>query len=293
MPPDRTRHATSLQNLDWIVTDDGSLTLWDQNLQETYHSGCGAVAESLIVYLSNSGVLSRLQQGLATSVFEMGLGTCTTFLLTAAFAESHGAPLDYWAIDNRVLPAEFIRQLDILSHIEKVLQQNAPLLATAGSVTGPDFDQMEPLVASLIANWPSRQELDLLHQRHLQAARQSTKQSMIVMPNSFDIQLSPTTRLRLLVGDASRVDWQQLVSEREKLFDSVFFDAFSPDSTPELWTEFILEGMFHGLEMGGTLTSYCVKSGIRKMLERVGFSVKRLSGPVGGKREVLLAIRDL
>jgi hypothetical protein len=285
------RHSSGVHDLDWIVTDDGSRTLWDQKLQETYHSGCGAAAESLIVYLSNSGVLGRLQQGLATSVFEMGLGTCTTLLLTAAFAASRDTPLDYWAVDNRILPSEIIQHLDILSHLDRILQQNTHLLGTAGNVVRPDFEQMDSLLATLLAAWPSQKDLELLQQHDRKSAFPATMQSQVLTPSSFDIQLSQTIRLRLLVGDATQIGWSKLMGERETPFDSIFFDAFSPDSTPELWTELMLGNMYQLLQAGGTLTSYCVKSGIRRTLERVGFSVQRLPGPFAGKREVLLAVR--
>ncbi len=54
--PKRPTTPTSSAGLHWQITDDGSRTLWDERLDETYHSGCGAVAESLVVYLLNSGV---------------------------------------------------------------------------------------------------------------------------------------------------------------------------------------------------------------------------------------------
>lgn len=291
MPPERKRLATAVPDLDWIVTDDGSFTLWDQTLQETYHSGCGAVAESLIVYLLNSGVLNRLQSGLATSVLEVGLGTCTNLLLAAAVASSRGVELDYWAVENRILPSELIRQLDILSHLDRVLQQNCCLFENVGAVTRRDFDSIETVVAALLAVWPTQRQLLWLDNRERETAGLLTMQSSEAISNPLVIQLTDAIRLNLIIQDATQMNWSGILAVKREPFDCVFFDAFSPESSPELWTESMLQEMYHLLQGGGTLTSFCVKGAVRKRLEKIGFQVQRLPGPVGGKREVLMAIR--
>ena len=33
------------------------------------------------------------------------------------------------------------------------------------------------------------------------------------------------------------MDWQSFASEAKQTFDLIYFDAFAPDSQPELWTE--------------------------------------------------------
>ena len=97
--------------------------------------------------------------------------------------------------------------------------------------------------------------------------------------------------MELIVGDATklneRCDYQKLCGT----FDSVYFDAFSPESSPELWTAQTIDQFCRLLLAGGSLTSYCVKSSIRKTLEQSSMTVQRLPGPVGGKREVLVATR--
>ncbi len=53
----------------------------------------------------------------------------------------------------------------------------------------------------------------------------------------------------------------------------------------------MLQTAFALLKEGGSLTSYCVKSEVRRHLAQIGFEVERLPGPVAGKREVLKASR--
>ena len=73
--------------------------------------------------------------------------------------------------------------------------------------------------------------------------------------------------------------------------DIVYFDAFAPEKQPEMWTPEIFAGIHRAMRPGGVLTTYCAKGAIRRMLQATGFSVERLAGPVGGKREILRAVK--
>lgn len=73
--------------------------------------------------------------------------------------------------------------------------------------------------------------------------------------------------------------------------DAVFHDPFAPADAPELWAESLFQREFDILKPGGRLVTYCVKSEIQKRLKSVGFEIQKTRGPVGGKREVLLATK--
>ena len=69
-------------------------------------------------------------------------------------------------------------------------------------------------------------------------------------------------------------------------FHLVFFDAFSPDVQPELWTEQIFAKIFEALRKDGVLVTYSAKGSVRRAMKSVGFQTERLPGPPG-KREML------
>ncbi len=73
--------------------------------------------------------------------------------------------------------------------------------------------------------------------------------------------------------------------------DVVYFDAFAPEKQPELWSPTLFRRIYEAMSPGGVLTTYCAKGVVRRMLQEVGFSVERLEGPPGGKREVLRATK--
>lgn len=92
-------------------------------------------------------------------------------------------------------------------------------------------------------------------------------------------------RLELLLGEATEQDLG------ENRFDAVYQDAFSPDANPELWSEAFFTQCFQALKIDGKLTTYSVKGDVRRRLQALGFRVEKLPGPVGGKREMLRAIK--
>ena len=82
-----------------------------------------------------------------------------------------------------------------------------------------------------------------------------------------------------------RSDIRRLDGHHEA-FDTIFHDAFSPDSEPELWTLDVFQSMYAALKGNGSWVSYSAKGQVRRDLQTAGFVVERLEGPPG-KREML------
>lgn len=73
-------------------------------------------------------------------------------------------------------------------------------------------------------------------------------------------------------------------------YDVVFFDAFSPEKQPEMWTQPLFEKIYAHCNRDAILTTYCAKGMVRRALQNAGFVVERLPGPPG-KREFLRAMK--
>jgi len=84
---------------------------------------------------------------------------------------------------------------------------------------------------------------------------------------------------------------QQLEFEAHK-YHLVYFDAFGPDTQPEMWTEEIFRKIFDSMMPGGVLVTYCVKGIVRRAMKAAGFDVKKIPGPIG-KREMSRAVKPL
>jgi tRNA U34 5-methylaminomethyl-2-thiouridine-forming methyltransferase MnmC len=93
-------------------------------------------------------------------------------------------------------------------------------------------------------------------------------------------------RLELLMGEATTQTFEP------NSFDAVYQDAFSPDANGELWSETFFAKLYDALKLEGKLTTYSVKGDVRRTLQKVGFAVEKRPGPPGGKREMLIAIKN-
>jgi tRNA U34 5-methylaminomethyl-2-thiouridine-forming methyltransferase MnmC len=71
-------------------------------------------------------------------------------------------------------------------------------------------------------------------------------------------------------------------------FSLVYFDAFSPEVQPEMWSKDIMEKIFKAMEPGGLFITYSAKGMVRRTLVACGFEVEKLAGPPG-KREITRA----
>ncbi len=240
-----------------MLTDDGSRTLRDRLLDETFHSGCGALSECWYVYLLNSGIHDLLLQCPTepVRVLELGFGTGMGWLITAAAAYAHGAPLHYVSLESRLLPTAVLAQIDTASAVQRAV--------TDGWIPA------------------SLQCVGLIEQAWL-AHRQT-----ILDLQTIEHQVAPGNTLQVVQGDGRT--W--LRSMPAAPFDAIYFDAFSPATNPELWEEELFAAARQMLKPNGRLVSYCVNGAVRRALQNAGLVVKRLPGPPGGKREVMVAGR--
>ena len=74
--------------------------------------------------------------------------------------------------------------------------------------------------------------------------------------------------------------------------DIIFFDAFSPEKQPEMWTQERFDMLYLACRPNAVLTTYCAKGVVRRTMQQAGFTVERLPGPPG-KREILRATKKL
>jgi len=87
-----------------------------------------------------------------------------------------------------------------------------------------------------------------------------------------------------------QIDLLNFISDEK--FDLIYFDAFSPNVQPELWSEAVFQQMFDFLHPNGILVTYSAKGFVKRNLRAAGFLVKRLPGPPG-KREMLRATKPI
>lgn len=97
-----------------ITTGDGSPTLYNSVLNETYHSRHGAVAESKYVFLKQGLEYYIEQHQLAEiKIFEVGLGTGLNAYLTALYTQvNNNTAITYHSIDTLPMPENLVAEIN-------------------------------------------------------------------------------------------------------------------------------------------------------------------------------------
>ncbi|HMO13460.1 MAG TPA: tRNA (5-methylaminomethyl-2-thiouridine)(34)-methyltransferase MnmD [Pirellulaceae bacterium] len=238
-----------------IKTDDGSWTLYSCSDKEAFHSESGAVAESRLVFVQNSGIQKTVTEKERVRVLEIGYGTGLNFLLTVATAVESQGSIDYVAFDNLLLNSNLLHQLQYDHWLPSELAA---------------FYQAWMEWHNRVSIWHASVDTDT------EPAKQFT----------FDYAMASKSAiaLSLCIADVTKIDFRSFPK-----FDAIYLDAFSPQTTPQLWSPQMLQQWSDCLTIGGRLVTYCVKAEIQHRLSNAGLTVCKTPGPIGGKREVLIA----
>ncbi|MFI3268172.1 MAG: tRNA (5-methylaminomethyl-2-thiouridine)(34)-methyltransferase MnmD [Rikenellaceae bacterium] len=73
--------------------------------------------------------------------------------------------------------------------------------------------------------------------------------------------------------------------------DVVYYDAFSPDTQPDLWSEQIFTKLYAAMSEDSVFMTYSSKGDVKRALRNSGFEVKRLPGPAN-KRHIVRALKN-
>jgi tRNA U34 5-methylaminomethyl-2-thiouridine-forming methyltransferase MnmC len=103
----------------WVVTGDGSRTLFNVSVGEHYHSKHGAFNESRHVFLE-SGLCFFLenQPVRSVSILEVGFGTGLNFLLSADYCSLEQIQLNYSGIEAHPLNPDVISQTGYQDYVK-------------------------------------------------------------------------------------------------------------------------------------------------------------------------------
>jgi len=101
-----------------ITTEDGSHSLYHEELQETYHSFHGAYRESIHVFMlyGLDAWLNRNPRKFPLRVFEVGFGTGLNAWLALVWAEQNQVPVLYHSIEPFPVSEEIYSQLNYTEH---------------------------------------------------------------------------------------------------------------------------------------------------------------------------------
>ena len=210
-----------------VITNDGSHSIFNPEVNETYHSKHGAIVEAEYIFIRHG--FSALNKKNLT-ILEIGFGTGLNALLTSQKATQKKVTINYHTMELYPVNKDKYTKLNFTDLI------------------GMEKDDL----------------LDL-HQSEWEKECQIT--------DYFKLTKSKTS----LENYTSKTK-----------FDIIYFDAFSPEKQPELWTDIIFKKMHEYLKEDGFLVTYCAKGVVKRTMKAVGFEIVVLDGPPG-KRQMTRA----
>ncbi len=152
------------------------------------------------------------------------------------------------------------------------------------------------LNALLTYAWAEKNKAPIFYQSvelypvSIEQAKKLNYPELLSIDQSVFLKMHQTGEEKVLLSEYFALQ-KNLISLQESripmnIFDLVFFDAFSPDAQPEMWTEEVFREIAKSMKRGGVLTTYSTKGIVKRALKSAGFQIEKLPGPPG-KREIL------
>ncbi|GGI79661.1 tRNA (5-methylaminomethyl-2-thiouridine)(34)-methyltransferase MnmD [Shewanella gelidii] len=247
------------------LTADGSHTLMNTRLDESYHAHNGALSEAMHVYVEagfdavakllchpvrddgeyRSDCLS-IELGRPINILEFGFGSGLNAILTLERAVETKRAVRYIGLEAQPLPQKITSQLNYQQFLDPEIEG---LLAKLHSSPWEHWTQITP---------------------------------------RFDV-LKIASRLEDVVV-SSNANYGQF-STKEMPIDSIdliYFDAFAPNRQPEVWSVANYQKCFDLLRAGGLLVTYCANGQFKRDLKTIGYQVEVYPGALG-RREMTRA----
>ena len=302
--------------------EDGSLTVHSALHDQCFHSSAGAILESRYIYLElglkaylsarqnaalqnaacreqtdetdlneQAGETSRREQSEGVSILEIGFGSGINALLCAI--EFENARCERTCSDKS--------QTD-LDNAQTDLDNATLNLENAPTGCDDALAFPEEIYFESIELYPIPEEIwSQLDYASLLAANDSERDQKIDSERNIDRE-----QIKAIFEKIHRAPWNQvceilpgfkLHKRHEDIltfmpaaqYQVVFFDAFSPDCQPELWSKEVFAKIKEKLLPGAVMSTYSSKGFVKQHLRDLGFEVCRKPGP-GHKRHVLQAI---
>ncbi len=206
-----------------VVTNDGSHSIYNPRVNETYHSKHGAIVEAEHVFIKNGLFAENKMQ---FNILEVGFGTGLNALLTLQKSQQKEIDINYHGIELYPVLEKSYSQLNFT---ELIGEEKSKLLQ--------------------------------LHECEWE------KEHLIT--NLFKLT-------------KNKIALENYTSKTK--FDIIYFDAFSPEKQPELWTAEVFQNMYNLLNDDGFLVTYCAKGVVKRTMKAVGFEIIVLDGPPGKRQ---------
>lgn len=275
------------------ITEDGSFTLRHPVIGDTYHSTRGAVGEAMHVFIRNGfrhwleeNGTPQMTANTASATGMAGTGPGTGTSCPASQQDIAAYPKCNGITD---------RGINSITNPEHISGGNASAAANAAPLRIFEMGFGSGLNAWLTLQEASAAKIRVeYHTLELFPISEEAARRLNYSPDPLFMELhtapwgsaTPIGEYFIIKKNATSL----LDYNFDTIFDIIYFDAFAPDTQPELWSEEVFRRLYDATAERGILVTYSSKGLVKRGLRAAGWNVSRIEGALG-KRHMLRAVK--
>ncbi len=272
-----------MNEYDFRTTKDQSVGLYNNNVNDIYHSSHGAFKESIEKFALASCISNLAKQNSNLNILDIcyGIGYNSKTLLYLAKQANRSIKINITASEineDLVLISPFVRDtipsLDLhIFLMSKIFQQDKAKFNKIFKVLPKDIDAICSYFSPHLLNY-------LTINNHSYSKCMASELFPARLHNIYYKYISKSINNSLecnIYGNCSfnyaSIDARQLVKKLNTFFDVVFLDAFTPQKDPTLWTYDFIKVLKSKLHSDSILVTYSNSTPYRAALIELGFYV--------------------
>ncbi|EKE04164.1 MAG: hypothetical protein ACD_20C00099G0009 [uncultured bacterium] len=274
-----------------VKTEDGTISLFNTEVNDVYHSKIGAYTEALNKFVIPSGVLDFVKNSNDVNILDMcfGLGYNSKVAINEIWKVNPNCKINITAleydpnvlafsvitppynIDSKINEA-FNTAISSVIDIETFIRDLSKDVNFARPDIALEFFQEYKTISKVSKN-------ESLHNIYYRSISDRNKNIQMVDYNSD-----------LLNIDIFICDARHVIRDLNPYYHYIFHDPFTPSKLPTLWTVEIFKEYNRLLDDNGNITTYSAASPIRAGLIEAGFYVGK-TDPIGRNESGTIAIK--
>ena len=300
-----------------IITEDGTISLYNFSAKDVYHSKVGAYTEALQKYTIPSGLLEFVKHNNEVKILDVcfGLGYNSKVAVSEILKINPNCKITINAIeidpkvlalscilfdgiDNQFLEQTFYETISKQINVDTILDE---YIKDAHKYS-PNLNELLPAGYKTIEAPEINQKLHNIYyrtisSRNIRNGEASPANGLLTINFFIDDARSAIKLIDCLNENSNNnlKDYGQLKSGCCHHHDFIFHDPFTPSKAPILWTVDFFKELHRLLDENGNLTTYSSAAPVRAGLIKAGFFIgktepvgKKTSGTIAYKKKELL-----
>lgn len=275
-----------------IKTSDDTISLYNFDVNDVYHSKVGAYTESLHKYTLPSGLLDYIRNNKEITILDVcyGLGYNSRTAAEEIFKINPEIKINITALEIDPEVLAFSCLVGDKIYTDEINYQffiNLEKVINVSLVLENFIKNTHARMPYIESYMPGGYELITLDE--INAKLHNIYYRSISSRNIGSDKYAQNLSITYLIQDA-RVSLQELVAQNAQ-FDYIFHDPFTPSKVPMLWTVEVFKLLHKLLSANGNLTTYTSAAPVRAGMLEAGFFIGQTI-PVGKKTSGTFACKQ-